>query len=60
MEKGLFCTMCEGYCIMGKLISLVKQPVLEHLTMYLPSECSSEMYVMEIEHCSCTHSWQCL
>lgn len=52
--------MCEGYYIMGKLISLVKQPVLEHLTMYLHSGCSSEMYFMEIQHCSHIHSWQYL
>lgn len=43
---------------MGKLISLVKRPVLEHLTMYLHSGFSGEMYFMEIQHCSHTRSWQ--
>lgn len=41
---------------MGNLISLVKQPVLEHLTLYVHSGCSSEMYSMEIQHCPHTCS----
>lgn len=39
---------------MGKLISLVKQPVLEHLTPSLNRGCSSEMYLVEIQHCAHT------
>jgi len=45
---------------MGKLISLVKQPVPEDLTVYLHSGCSSEMHFMEIQRCSHPCSWQCL
>lgn len=41
---------------MGNLISLVKQPVLEHLTLYVHSRCLSEMYFMEIQHCPHTCS----
>lgn len=39
---------------MGKLISLVKQPVLEHLTPSLNRGCLSEMYLVEIQHCAHT------
>lgn len=43
---------------MGKLISLVQQPVLEHPAMYLHSVCSREMCSMASQHCPHSHSGQ--
>lgn len=60
MEKGLFCTMRGGCYIMGKLISLVQQPVLEHPAMDLHSGCSREVCSMAQPQWAAFVKAQCL